>query len=149
MPLPGHIQTTILDDGSIIREPIGQWLKHPDWAGYRLPDNLEPFCRVTSHTSAEVRESLAALKSVYQSRFSQLKLRPWAGTLSPWLTHSALDPTHSGRVTLDNPMQSVAAALEWISQDTLRMIDGARPGGEISQPGASRSGRVNRREPHQ
>jgi hypothetical protein len=66
---------------------------------------------------------------------------------SNWLTHPVLDPTRSGRVTMDNLMKLVTTALEWsylagetevraerlksaaellvLRHDTLKLIDGA------------------------
>jgi hypothetical protein len=121
----------------------------------RRLDKLEPFCRVTSHTSEEVREILATLETVYQPLFPQLNLRQWAGSIYSWLTQPVLDPTHSGRVTMDNLMKLVTAALEWsyeakatnvraerleraaellvLRHDTLRIIDGAGPSVDADQ----------------
>src|SRR5258706_7349475 len=39
--------------------------------------------------------------------------QPWANPIYTWLTHPVLDPTHSGRVTMDNLMKLVTTALEW------------------------------------
>src|SRR5260370_1092060 len=111
---------------------------------------MQPFCRIASHTSEEVRDILAPLEQVYQPLLPQLNLRQWTSSIYAWLTQPALDPTHSGRVTMDNLMKLVIAALEWsheakatdvqakwleraadllvLRHDTPRMIDGARPG---------------------
>ena len=91
----------------------------------------------------------ATLETVYQPLFPQFNLRQWAGTIYTWLTHPVLDPTHSGRVTMDNLMKLVTTALEWtyeacetdvraerlkfaaellvLRHDTLRIIDGVGP----------------------
>ena len=97
----------------------------------------------------EVREILAALEKVYQQLFPQLNLRQWSGSIYTWLTQPVLDPTNSGRVTMDYLMKLVTTALEWsyeasettmraemlekaasllvLRRDTLRIIDGAGP----------------------
>lgn len=76
-------------------------------------DGLEPYCRIEGHTSEEVRETLAALEKVYCEALPQLNLRRWAGSIYTWLTQSVLDPTNSGRVTMNYLMKLVKAALEW------------------------------------
>jgi len=82
----------------------------------RRLDKLAPFCRVAGHTSAEVREILAALDTVYRALFPQLNLRQWSGAIYTWLTQPVLDPTSSGRVTMDSLMKLVTTALEWSHQ---------------------------------
>lgn len=121
----------------------------------RRLDPLQPFCRVTGHTSEEIREVLASLETVFQPLLPQLNLRRWTGSIYDWLTQSALDPTNSGRVTMDNLMKLVLAALErsyeakaidvqekWLEQaaellvlrhDTFQIIDGEGPGAETDQ----------------
>jgi DNA transposition AAA+ family ATPase len=84
--------------------PLKETLDLPDptWLQFRRRlDKLAPFCRVAGHTSDEVREILATLETVYQHLFPKLNLRQWAGSIYTWLTHPVLDPTHSGRVTMD------------------------------------------------
>jgi len=132
--------------------PLKETLDLPDttWLQFRRRlDKLEPFCRVAGHTSEEVREVLAALEKVYCEPLPQLNLRQWAGSIYTWLTQPVLDPTSSGRVTMDYLMKLVTTALEWTYQagetdvraetlekaasllvlrrDTLRIIDGAGP----------------------
>lgn len=132
--------------------PLKETLDLPDptWLQFRRRlDKLDPFCRITGHTSEEVRDILATLETVYQQLFPQLNLHQWASTIYTWLTHPVLDPTHSGRVTMDNLMKLVTTALEWtyeagettvraerlksaaellvLRYDTLRIIDGAGP----------------------
>jgi hypothetical protein len=53
------------------------------------------------------------LETVFQPLLPQLNLRRWTGSIYDWLTQPPLDPTHSGRVTMDNLMKGVLAALEW------------------------------------
>ncbi len=120
------------------------------WLQFRRRlDKLEPFCRIAGHTSEEVREILAALETVYRELFPQLNLRQWGGSIYTWLTQPVLDPTNSGRVTMDYLMKLVTTALEWsyeasetsvraetlesaasllvLRRDTLQIIDGAGP----------------------
>jgi hypothetical protein len=118
-------------------------------------DPLEPFCKIPSHTSEEVREILAALETVYREALPQLNLRKFSGSIYSWLTQLVLDPTSSGRVTMDNLMKLVTTALEWsyeakatdvlvemlekaasllvLHRDTLQIIDGAGPSIEAQE----------------
>src|SRR6059058_1924908 len=96
--------------------PLKETLDQPDptWLQFRRRlDKLEPFCRIAGHTSEEVREILATLETVYGELFPQLNLRQWGSSIYDWLTQSALDPTSSGRVTMDYLMKLVTTALEW------------------------------------
>jgi len=138
--------------------PLKVTLDQPDptWLQWRRRlDSLQPFCRIASHTSEEVRDILATLERVYQPLLPQLNLRQWTGSIYTWLTQPVLDPTHSGRVTMDNLMKLVIAALEWsyeakatdvqaewleraaellvLRHDTLKIIDGAGPSVEAGQ----------------
>ena len=57
--------------------PLKETLDQPDptWLQWRRRlDKIQPFCRVASHTSEEVREILAALERVYRELFPQLNL---------------------------------------------------------------------------
>src|SRR5229473_3112835 len=81
----------------ILDQPEPTWLQ---WR--RRLDPIQPFCRVVGHTSEEVREILATLETVFQPLLPQLNLRRWTSSIYGWLTQSALDPTNSGRVTMDN-----------------------------------------------
>ena len=128
----------------ILDQPEPTWLQ---WR--RRLDPLQPFCRVAGHTSEEIREVLATLETVFQPLLPQLNLRRWTGSIYDWLTQSTLDPTNSGRVTMDNLMKLVLAALEWsyevkatdvqekwleqaaellvLRHDTFRIIDAEEP----------------------
>jgi len=128
----------------------------PTWLQWRRRlDPMQPFCRVAGHTSEEVREILATLEMVFQPLLPQINLRRWTGSIYDWLTQSVLDPTNSGRVTMDNLMKLVLAALEWsyeakapdvqvewleraaellvLRHDAFRIIDGEGPGIETDQ----------------
>src|SRR5256712_5595661 len=134
----------------IFDQPETMWLQFR-----RRLDKLEPFCRIVGHTSEEVREILAALETVYRELFPHINLRQWTGAIYTWLTQPVLDPTNSGRVTMDYLMKLVTTALEWsfeasetnvraetlesaasllvLRRDTLRIIDGAGPSVEVPQ----------------
>jgi hypothetical protein len=130
--------------------------QEPTWLQWRRRlDPLQPFCRVVGHTSEEVREILATLETVFLPVLPQLNLRQWTGSIYGWLTQSVLDPTHSGRVTMDTLMKLVLTALErsyeakasdvqveWLEQaaellvlrrDTFRIIDGEGPEDKTEQ----------------
>ncbi len=151
--------------------PLKETLDLPDptWLQFRRRfDKLAPFCRIASHTSEEVRAILATLETVYQPLFPQLNLRQWAGTIYTWLTHPVLDPTHSGRVTMDNLMKLVTTALEWsylagetevraerlksaaellvLRHDTLKLIDGAGPDARPQDQNKAEPASVNGKE---
>ncbi len=152
--------------------PLKETLDLPDptWLQFRRRlDKLQPFCRIAGHTSEEVRDILATLEAVFQQLFPQLNLHQWAGTIYAWLTHPVLDPTHSGRVTMDNLMKLVTTALEWtyeagetnmraerlksaaellvLRHDTLWIIDGAGPDVPIEDQSAETKDRANGNEP--
>ncbi len=152
--------------------PLKETLYQPDptWLQFRRRlDKMEPFCKIPGHTSEEVREILAALERVYRDALPQLNLRRWSSSIYTWLTQLALDPTNSGRVTMDNLMTLVSAALEWsyeakakdvlaemlekaasllvLHRDTLKLIDGAGPSTEASQPPSTEQGNESKTEP--
>jgi AAA domain len=155
--------------------PLKEILDQPEtmWLQFRRRlDKIQPFCRVEGHTSEEVREILAALETVYRDLFPQLNLRQWSGSIYTWLTQPVLDPTNSGRVTMDYLTKLVTTALEWtyvagetdvkaetlkkaaellvLRRDTLQIIDGAGPDALVSLPDgaepASANGTVRERE---
>nr|WP_242527408.1 hypothetical protein [Ktedonosporobacter rubrisoli] len=147
-------------------------LPDPTWLQFRRRfDKLQPFCRVASHTSDEVRTILATLEQVYQPLFPQLNMRQWTSSIYGWLTNPVLDPTHSGRVTMDNLMKLVMTALEWsylagdtevkaerfksaaellvLRHDTLKLIDGAGPEALPQEQNQADVPGVNGKEPEQ
>src|SRR2546423_1316459 len=73
---------------------------------------VQPYCRIASHTEAEVRDILLALERIYHPSFPELNLRQWTGSIYTWLTHPLLDPQRSGRVIMDHLMKLVTTALE-------------------------------------
>src|SRR5437868_10278400 len=150
----------------ILDQPEPTWLQ---WR--RRLDSMQPFCRIASHTSEEVREILATLETVFQPLLPQLNLRRWAGSIYDWLTQSALDPTNSGRVTMDHLMKLVLAALQWsyeakatdvqekwleqaaellvLRHDTFEIIDGDGLSVEVSRPDRTSPGSTNGTEQQQ
>jgi hypothetical protein len=147
-------------------------LPDPTWLQFRRRfDKLQPFCRIASHTSDEVRAILATLEQVYQPLFPQLNMRQWTSSIYGWLTNPVLDPTHSGRVTMDNLMKLVTTALEWsylagdtevraerfksaaellvLRHDTLKLIDGAGPEVLPQDQNQAEEPGVNGKEPEQ
>src|SRR3989475_4969364 len=91
----------------IFDQPETMWLQFR-----RRMDRLQPYCRIASHTEAEVRDILLALERIYRPSFPELNLRQWTGSICTWLTHPLLDPHKSGRVIMDHLMQLVTTALE-------------------------------------
>jgi hypothetical protein len=154
--------------------PLKEIFDQPDtmWLQFRRRlDKLEPFCRIAGHTSEEVREILATLETVYCELFPQLNLRQWGGSIYTWLTQPVLDPTNSGRVTMDYLMKLVTTALEWsyqagetdvraetlqeaasllvLRRDTLRIFDGAGPSIEAPPSESTEHGNGSGKEPDQ
>src|SRR5205823_11053594 len=152
--------------------PLKETLDQPDptWLQFRRRfDKLAPFCRIASHTSEEVRDILSTLEQEYQPLFPQLNLRQWTSSIYTWLTHPVLDPTHSGRVTMDNLMKLVTTALEWsylagetdvraerlksaaellvLRHDTLKLIDGAGPDAPCNDQDEAEPASANGKEP--
>jgi hypothetical protein len=152
--------------------PLKEIFDQPDtmWQQFfRRLDQLEPYCRIDGHTSEEVREILAALEKVYREALPQLNLHRWSGSIYTWLTQSVLDPTNSGRVTMNYLMKLVKTALEWsyeakatdvkaeklekaasllvLRRDTLWIIDGAGPAISAQQPQSTEQGNGSRTGP--
>jgi AAA domain len=142
----------------------------PTWLQWRRRlDPLQPFCRVAGHTSEELREILATLETVFRPLLPQLNLRRWTSSIYDWLTQSVLDPTNSGRVTMDNLMKLVIASLEWsyeakasdvqvecleqaaellvLRHDTFRIIDGEGPSTEAPPSESTERGNESKTEP--
>jgi AAA domain-containing protein len=147
-------------------------LPDPTWLQFRRRfDKLAPFCRIASHTSEEVRAILSSLEPVYQPLFPQLNMHQWTSSIYGWLTNPVLDPTHSGRVNMDNLMKLVTTALEWsylagetevraerfksaaeqlvLRHDTLKLIDGAGPEALQEEQKQADVPGVNGKEPEQ
>ncbi len=96
--------------------PLKEVFDQPEimWQQFRRRlDRIRPYCRIASHTEAEVRNILLALERIYRPSFPELNLRQWTGSIYTWLTHPLLDPQKSGRVIMDHLMKLVTTALEW------------------------------------
>jgi hypothetical protein len=92
----------------VFDQPETMWMQFR-----RRLDRIQPYCRIASHTEAEVRDILLALEQIYHPSFPELNLRQWTGSIYTWLTHPLLDPQKRGRVIMDHLMQLVTTALEW------------------------------------
>ncbi len=96
----------------VFEQPETMWLQFR-----RRLDPLHPYCRIASHTEAEVRDVLLALEQIDRPSFPELNLRQWTGSIYTWLTHPLLDPLKSGRVIMDHLMKLVTTALQWSYAD--------------------------------
>jgi hypothetical protein len=88
--------------GSII--PFKETFAGPEmlWQQFRRRmDNERPYCLVLGHTEEEVRHILTTFEAIYRKQFPDLQLRRWTKPIFTWLTHPALDPGATGRVTMD------------------------------------------------
>ena len=92
----------------VFDQPETMWLQFR-----RRLDHIHPYCRIASHTEAEVRDILLALERIYRPSFPELNLQQWTGSIYTWLTHPLLDPQKSGRVLMDHLMKLITTALEW------------------------------------
>jgi AAA domain len=92
----------------VFDQPETMWMQFR-----RRLDRVHPYCRIASHTEAEVRGILLALERIYRSSFCELNLQQWTGSIYTWLTHPVLDPQKSGRVLMDHLMKLITTALEW------------------------------------
>src|SRR5436190_8224261 len=92
----------------VFDQPETMWIQFR-----RRLDHIHPYCRIASHTEAEVRDILLALERIYRPSFSELNLQQWTGSIYTWLTHPLLDPQKSGRVIMDHLMKLITTALEW------------------------------------
>src|SRR2546423_2537183 len=92
----------------VFDQPETMWMQFR-----RRLDALRPYCRVASHTEAEVRDILLSLEHIYRPSFPALNVQQWTGSVYTWLTHPILDPQKSGRVLMDHLMKLVTTALQW------------------------------------
>jgi AAA domain len=102
----------------VFDQPETMWIQFR-----RRLDRVRPYCRVASHTEAEVRDILLALEHIYHASFPELNLGQWTGSIYTWLTHPLLDPQKSGRVIMDNLMKLVTTALELSYAEAKRNVD--------------------------
>ena len=154
--------------------PLKETLDLPDptWLQFRRRfDKLEPLlphCR--SHQRRSARHPGNPGNGVPATLSATQPGDQWAGTLYTWLTHPLPDPTHSGRVTMDNLMKLVTTALEWTRSGLekrmcepsgsspppsclccvmilLAIIDGAGPDAPVEDQDAETKDRANGKEP--
>lgn len=92
----------------VFDQPETMWMQFR-----RRLDRVHPYCRIASHTEAEVRGILLALERIYRPSLCELNLQQWTGSIYAWLTHPLLDPQKSGRVLMDHLMKLITTALEW------------------------------------
>ncbi len=91
----------------VFDQPETMWMQFR-----RRLDRVHPYCRIASHTEAEVRDILLALERIYRPSFPALNLQQWTGSIYTWLTHPLLDPQKSGRVIMDHLMKLITTTLE-------------------------------------
>jgi len=77
----------------------------------RRMDNERPYCVVLGQTEEEVRHILTTFEDIYRKQLPDLQLRRWAKPICTWLTHPALDPDATGRVTMDALTRFVISTL--------------------------------------
>src|SRR5260370_31476739 len=96
--------------------PLKEVFDQPEimWQQFRRRlDCVHPYCRIASHTEAEVRNILLALERIYRPSFPQLNLRQWTGSIYTWLTHPLLDPPKSRQGIMDHLMNLSTTTPEW------------------------------------
>ena len=115
IPTPAMLGLCLVAAGRGASMPLKDVFDQPEtmWLQFRRRlDRLQPYCRIASHTEAEVCDILLALERIYQPSFPELNLRQWTGSIYTWLIHPLLDPQKRGRVIMDHLMQLVTTALE-------------------------------------
>jgi hypothetical protein len=115
LPTPQVLGLCLVTAGRGASMPLKDVFDQPEtmWLQFRRRlDRLHPYCRIASHTEAEVRDILLALERIYHPSFPELNLRQWTGSIYTWLTHPLLDPQKRGRVIMDHLMQLITTALE-------------------------------------
>src|SRR5260370_9281017 len=92
----------------VFDQPETMWLQFR-----RRLDRVQPYCRIASHTEAEVRHILLALERIYHPSFPALDLCQWTGSISTWLTHPLFDPQQRGPVLRAIWLNLLSTALVW------------------------------------
>jgi hypothetical protein len=90
LPTPQVLGLCLVAAGRGASMPLKDVFDQPEtmWLQFRRRlDRLHPYCRIASHTEAEVRDILLALEHIYQPSFPELNLRQWTGSIYTWLTH--------------------------------------------------------------
>ena len=94
--------------------PLKEVFARPEtlWRQFRRRLDTElPFCQILGHTVQEVRDILATFEVIYRPQLPDLQLRRWATAITTWLTHPALDPDGTGRVTMDHVTRLVVSVV--------------------------------------
>lgn len=111
--------------GNVI--PLKETFSQPDtlWRQFRRRlDTDRPFCVVQGHTEEEVRDILVTFETIYRNQLPQLQLERWAKPIFTWLTHPALDPDRTERVTMDHLTRLVTSALRQSYERKATDVDG-------------------------
>jgi hypothetical protein len=112
--------------GNVI--PLKEIFSRPDtlWRQFRRRlDTERPFCVVQGHTEEEVRDILATFEAMYRSQLPHLQLERWTKPIFTWLTHPALDPDGTKRVTMDHLTRLVTSALRQSYEQRATDMDGS------------------------
>jgi hypothetical protein len=94
--------------------PLKETFARPEvlWRQFRRRlDTERPYCVVLGHTEEEVRPILTTFEDIYRPYLPAVQLRRWAKSICTWLTHPALDPDATGRVTMDHLTRFVTSAV--------------------------------------
>lgn len=94
--------------------PLKEVFARPEtlWRQFRRRLDTElPFCQILGHTGQEIRDILATFEVIYRPQLPDLQLRRWATAITAWLTHPALDPDGTGRVTMDHVTRLVVSVV--------------------------------------
>jgi len=94
--------------------PLKEVFARPEtlWRQFRRRLDTElPFCQILGHTVQEVRDILATFEVIYRPQLPDLQLHRWATAITAWLTHPALDPDGTGRVTMDHVTRLVVSVV--------------------------------------
>lgn len=94
--------------------PLKETFARPEvlWRQFRRRmDTERPYCVVLGHTEEEVRPILTTFEDIYREHLPAVQLRRWAKSIFTWLTHPALDPDATGRVTMDHLTRFVTSAV--------------------------------------
>lgn len=108
--------------------PLKEIFSRPDtlWRQFRRRlDTERPFCVVQGHTEEEVRDILATFEAMYRSQLPHLQLERWTKPIFTWLTHPALDPDGTKRVTMDHLSRLVTSALRQSYEQRATDMDGS------------------------
>lgn len=82
------------------------------WRQFRRRMDAErPYCIIQGQTEEEMRHILTTFEEIYRDQFPGLRLHRWTKPIFTWLTHPALDPDATGRVTMDALTRFVTGAL--------------------------------------